>query len=548
MTSSDDETGPEGSRHRSSEPRISRWRRRHADNEEVGELDPDEVAELLRRAALADRENVHETGRQTVQRADEDDHAAHRVFSDALEMGLADPTPPEGRHLLRRRRHEGEHPMAAADDAATEERARALTDELAARERVVADQSRMLDEAQQEFARSREELDRAAEQLRHTEADLEQAEQRARTLATESAARATEFSERVRALVAERERAEERARELAEEVSAARTKAATSTPAESDDEVTDLKTRLASAEARIRALSEEVAERDALHAERVDALLADVQAAESAAEEARRVAQQAEATMFEVRAEAQRTVEQRTAALSEAHQALADANALAGVHSQARAAAEARVTDLERRLDEAHVLPVFSPVEAEPERVEEPEPADEPEPVAEEPEVAEPEPEPEPVPATTRPARTAPTSYAAKRGSGLVGLLAGLIALACAAAVGWLAYEGTMLDRTGLSIALTVGAVLALGVALRRRAQSSEVHLDRGTLRLRFGDHQHTFYLNSPSTKLEMTGQPGDRDWKVQVLRRGMAPVTIDAKDVDPVAFTDALHQWRPST
>jgi hypothetical protein len=122
-----------------------------------------------------------------------------------------------------------------------------------------------------------------------------------------------------------------------------------------------------------------------------------------------------------------------------------------------------------------------------------------------------------------------------------------LIALACAAAVGWLAYQGTMLDQVNVSLGLTIAAVLALAVALRRRSQSSEVHLERGTLRLRFGDTQHTFYLNSPSTRLEMTGTPGDRDWRMQVLRRGMAPVTIDAKDVDPVAFTQALGHWRPS-
>ena len=53
-------------------------------------------------------------------------------------------------------------------------------------------------------------------QIQQLEADLEQAEQRARTLAAESAARATEHSERVRALVAEREAAEERARALSD--------------------------------------------------------------------------------------------------------------------------------------------------------------------------------------------------------------------------------------------------------------------------------------------------------------------------------------------
>ncbi len=61
-----------------------------------------------------------------------------------------------------------------------------------------------------------------------------------------------------------------------------------------------------------------------------------------------------------------------------------------------------------------------------------------------------------------------------------------------------------------------------------------------------FGDSHHTFYLTSPSTQIEMVGAPGDRDWQLRVLRRGMAPVTVDARTVDPVAFTDVLCQWRP--
>ena len=84
-------------------------------------------------------------------------------------------------------------------------------------------------------------------------------------------------------------------------------------------------------------------------------------------------------------------------------------------------------------------------------------------------------------------------------------------------------------------------------MALRQRSQTSEVHLERGTLRLRFGDQHHTFYLNSPSTQLQMTGQPGrPRLAGSQVLRKGMAPVSIDHKDVDPVAFTETLRHWRP--
>ena len=79
MTSStDDETGAERSRHRSSEPRVSRWRRRH--EEEVAELDPEEVAALMQRAAEADREPVS-AAKEALQRADADDTAIRRVIA-----------------------------------------------------------------------------------------------------------------------------------------------------------------------------------------------------------------------------------------------------------------------------------------------------------------------------------------------------------------------------------------------------------------------------------------------------------------------------------
>ena len=151
------------------------------------------------------------------------------------------------------------------------------------------------------------------------------------------------------------------------------------------------------------------------------------------------------------------------------------------------------------------------------------------------------------MPVSATPPRAGATSYDAQRGAGLLGPGAGVVALGCAAAVGWMAYQATVLDHLTLSLVLTVIALLGLAIALRQRSKSSEVHLEKGTLRLRHGDRHHTFYLTSTSTQLKMTGQPGDKDWKVQVLRRGMAPVTIDNRDVDPVAFTEAVRQWRPN-
>jgi hypothetical protein len=90
-----------------------------------------------------------------------------------------------------------------------------------------------------------------------------------------------------------------------------------------------------------------------------------------------------------------------------------------------------------------------------------------------------------------------------------------------------------------------VTAALLL-LALRRTSRASSVSVDNGTMKLMFGDSHHTFYLTSPSTQLVMVGQPGDRDWKLQVLRRGMPPVVVDARTVDPVAFTEVVRQWRP--
>ncbi len=691
----------------------------------MGELDPDDVAALLRRAADADRQRPGDAAPAPTQRDSERGTDNRRVISDALVQGLADRPTGDGRHLLPRRRSDGEPPAARVEPAegerpatseheslearvraaeeraeeyaaklqharddltAADERARDLAAELASRdadhdershalmserddvegrvrtlteaaaaaaedrairEQLVADQARMLEEARADRASVQDLNEQHAAQLQQLEADLEQAEQRARTLAAESAARATEHSERVRALVAEREAADERARALSGEVSAdagdkdavnerstreraaleqalaqavrladeartskakadaeiaalhARLEQAGAEPAPADDRLVGLEAALAAAEERIRALTDDASQRNTQHTERVDILLADVEAAEHVAQEARRIAQQSEARMFEAQAEAQLTVEQRAAAVSEAHQALAEAHALASQQTQARIEAEARVEALERQLGEAHILPVFSPVarpaeviapEPEPEAdvvpAEEPEepegpegevapdPEPEPEPVPEdedydwselvededeeaEAEAPEPEPEPEPerVPepepwpvaaAGSTAVRAASTTYAAKHGAGLLGPGAGVVALACAAAVGWMAYQATVLDHLTISLILTAIALLGLAVALRQRSQTSEVHIERGTLRLRFGDQHHTFYLNSPSTELAMTGQPSDRDWQIQVLRKGRPPVSIDHKDVDPVAFTETLRYWRP--
>ena len=54
------------------------------------------------------------------------------------------------------------------------------------------------------------------------------------------------------------------------------------------------------------------------------------------------------------------------------------------------------------------------------------------------------------------------------------------------------------------------------------------------------------FDLTSPNTKIEQSGKPGQRGWRVLILRRSMSPVTIDSRMVDPRTFMEALRQWRP--
>jgi hypothetical protein len=43
-----------------------------------------------------------------------------------------------------------------------------------------------------------------------------------------------------------------------------------------------------------------------------------------------------------------------------------------------------------------------------------------------------------------------------------------------------------------------------------------------------------------------MSGQPGDRDWEVRFVRRGLDPFVISDGMVDSRAFVGQLREWRP--
>lgn len=65
-------------------------------------------------------------------------------------------------------------------------------------------------------------------------------------------------------------------------------------------------------------------------------------------------------------------------------------------------------------------------------------------------------------------------------------------------------------------------------------------------LKVSVGDFSSQFDLTSPNTKIEQTGTPGSRNWRVNILRRSMSPVAIDNRMVDANTFLEALRQWRP--
>ncbi len=83
-------------------------------------------------------------------------------------------------------------------------------------------------------------------------------------------------------------------------------------------------------------------------------------------------------------------------------------------------------------------------------------------------------------------------------------------------------------------------------VVLRTGAMTSRVSLEDGLLDVVHGDNRHRFDLTSDSTTVDVVGDPGDSDWKMLLVRRGLSPVEITSRLVDPEPFTEAVRHWRP--
>jgi hypothetical protein len=106
-------------------------------------------------------------------------------------------------------------------------------------------------------------------------------------------------------------------------------------------------------------------------------------------------------------------------------------------------------------------------------------------------------------------------------------------------------FLGIGTNRT-VGLVFTVAAVALAALAWRARPSTSHVRIDRGVVDIVARDRHHRFDLANPGTELELVGTPGERDWKVLFLRRGLDPVAVDGRMVDSEEFTETLRTWRP--
>ena len=105
------------------------------------------------------------------------------------------------------------------------------------------------------------------------------------------------------------------------------------------------------------------------------------------------------------------------------------------------------------------------------------------------------------------------------------------------------------LDRGLFSpVALLLLAVTVLlgYLAWNSREETWEVSVGRGMVYIDSSSDSYRFDLRSSTTKIEMTGQPGDAGWQLSFLRRHLDPFTVDASMVDPVEFVRQVREWRP--
>jgi len=101
-------------------------------------------------------------------------------------------------------------------------------------------------------------------------------------------------------------------------------------------------------------------------------------------------------------------------------------------------------------------------------------------------------------------------------------------------------------DRTGFGVVMFGVTALLLWFASATWVTPVEVNVNRGIVYIDHGSTKHRFDLRNDRTQVEMSGEPGDRDWEVRFVRRGLDPFVIRDGMVDARSFVGRLREWRP--
>jgi len=103
-------------------------------------------------------------------------------------------------------------------------------------------------------------------------------------------------------------------------------------------------------------------------------------------------------------------------------------------------------------------------------------------------------------------------------------------------------------DRTYLSYGITAVAALVTATVWATRASATPVRLTLhgSELEIVRDGSRALFDLAAKHTPIEVQGEPGDRRWRVLIMRRSMSPYIVDATMVDPTEFTRVLRYFRP--
>jgi hypothetical protein len=101
-------------------------------------------------------------------------------------------------------------------------------------------------------------------------------------------------------------------------------------------------------------------------------------------------------------------------------------------------------------------------------------------------------------------------------------------------------------DRLGFAVMMLAVTIVLGWFARATWVVPVVVSVNRGVVYIDHGETKHRFDLRNERTQVETSGHPGDRDWEVRFLRRGLDPFVVRAGMVDPTTFLQQLREYRP--